>query len=409
MPSKALVEKRQQVEAKRTELENLFKSVKTDTGEYDAKKINKTGAEFAEDVKARNTEITALAKEAEQMAETEQIEENLKRRGDGGGGGIPHPEPTDEAGKAKKEKSIGELFVESPAFKNWKTPGTTASLPFEIKTLFQTTAGWAPEITRSPKIVDYAVNRPRMIDVMPMTTTQFAGGKYMEETTYGDAAVEVAEGAVKPEAELALTERTFNLETIAVWIPVTEQQLEDVPRVQAYLENRLRFMLRRRLDRQLVLGSGVSPQIMGVLNKPGIQTQAKGSDPVIDAIRKAATKVLVTGDAEPNAFITHPNDWQDVVLLRTTDGIYIWGNPFTGQGPERIWGLSVVENPRITEGTGVVGDFVNFSEIVTKGGVDVQVGWINDMFTKNQRAIRVEMRAAAVWYRPTAFCSVTGI
>lgn len=411
---KELVEKRQELKTKGDKLAAVFEEAKTAEG-YDFRKVKslgegKSSVEIAEAVKAMNEELNAIGAQIDSLASAEQAAADQKRRQEmaGGGGGIPHPEPGKEGEGKKEQKSIGQLFIESDAYKRRETPGITSTLEVELKALFSTTAGWAPETLRSPRVVDFATLQPRMIDVMPMTTTQQAAVKYMEETTFTDTAAEVAEGGLKPEAALALTERLAPLETIAVWIPVSEQQLDDVPRVQDYLERRLKFMVNRRLDTQLVVGTGVSPQIMGILNKPNIQTQAKGADPVPDAIRKAMTKVRVTGQAEPNAVIMHPNDWQDVRLLRTVDGIYIWGPP-SEAGPQRIWGITVVENTGETENTGMVGDFANFAELVTKGQIQVQIGWVNDDFIHNRKAIRVEMRAAAIWYRPSAFCSVTGI
>src|SRR5690606_24542993 len=177
----------------------------------------------------------------------------------------------------------------------------------------------------------------------------------------------------------------------------------------SYVNNRLPFMLRQRLDSQLLNGNGTAPNLRGVLNTAGIQTQAKGTDAGPDAIYKAMTKVKVTGRARPDHVVMHSNDWQEIRLLRTADGIYIWGSPLeTGQ--PRIWGLPIVENDVIAEGTALVGDFRNFSELVSRRGIDVQVTNSHDQFfIQGKQAIRADMRVALVVYRPTAFCTVTGI
>jgi HK97 family phage major capsid protein len=168
-------------------------------------------------------------------------------------------------------------------------------------------------------------------------------------------------------------------------------------------------MARQRLDGQILVGNGTAPNLRGVNNVVGIQTQAKGADPVPDAVYKALVKVRVTGRAFPNACVFHPNDWQDVRLLRTADGIYIWGNP-SEAGPLRIWGVNVVESDAQTENTAVVGDWENFSLLAVKRGIEVQVtNSHSTFFIEGKQAIRADMRVALVFLRPAAFATVTGI
>ena len=196
---------------------------------------------------------------------------------------------------------------------------------------------------------------------------------------------------------------------IAVWIPVTDEQMRDVSYISGYVNNRLTLMLRQRLSSQLIVGNGVAPNLEGLLTNASVQTQAKGADPTPDAIYKAMTAIRVTGRAEPNATVWHPNDWQDIRLLRTADGIYIWGSP-ADPGPERIWGLQVIQDTAETENTALVGDFANFCELVMRQDIEFEVSNSHaSYFIQFIQAIRASVRAAFPIYRPTAFCKVTGI
>jgi HK97 family phage major capsid protein/HK97 family phage prohead protease len=309
-------------------------------------------------------------------------------------------------------KSLGQGWVDSREYQNWRASKSAESSQWqsgiELKAVLTTTGGWPVENVRSPVMVPFASRQPRVVDLLPTIQTSQNAYVYMEETTFTNAAVEVAEGAAKPEATLALTQRTSPVRKIAAWLAATDEQLDDVVGMQAYVEQRLSFMVAQRLDQQILTGNGTAPNLLGILNVVGIQTQAKATDPTPDAIYKAINKVRSVGQAEPNAVVIHPNDWQDVQLLRTTDGIYIAGSPWTA-GPETIFGKPVIVTTAITEGTALVGDFANFSQLAERQQITVKVGYQNDDFIKNQKSIVGETRVAVVWYRPAAFCTVTGV
>ena len=90
----------------------------------------------------------------------------------------------------------------------------------------------------------------------------------------------------------------------------------------------------------MLVGDGSAPNLKGINNVSGILTQALGGDTVPDAVYKGLRQVRVTGRAMPNIIYAHPNDWESIRLLRTADGIYIWGSPAEA-GVQRIWGVTV--------------------------------------------------------------------
>jgi HK97 family phage major capsid protein len=358
-----------------------------------------------------NTELEVDGKELDEARSLVKMRDGLKRAETEpvnappipGGDGTP------------KRKTLGQLITASRPFKDSLATGSPAKGIVEgfgfqdLKTLFQTSAGWAPESTRVPGLVIDAVTRPiQLMDLIPPGSTEQAAVVYMEETTRTHASAERAENAAYAESQFALTERSSTVRSIGTSIPVTDEQLQDVAGVQSYLEGRLVFGNRQRFDSQVLNGDGSAPNLEGILNKSGIQTQAKGGDTVPDAIYKAMTLVRVTGRAFPNAVVLHPNDWQGVRLLRTADGIYIWGSP-SEAGPERIWGVRVVQSDAITENTGLVGDFLNFCQMFERRGMEVLVGYVDDDFLDGRQTIRAGFRVAFVIYRAAAFCTVTSI
>lgn len=411
-----LVEKRTELQAKQKALAAIFEAA---GAELDLSKVEAlngfkdTGAKAGE-IKRLNDEMSALGKEVDELASIEKMAAETKKLGEslaGPAGVMQHPQAGAVDGVKAPPKSIGELFVESKAFKGFDgRRGPRIDFPeFEVKTLMTQAAGWAPENLRMPGYVPHAERIPTVLDAIPAGTTTQAAVIYMLESTFTNNAAGRAEGANNAgEAALALTPTTANVCEFAVWIPVTREQMDDVPQVQGYVNNRLSLMLRQVMSAAILTGAG-APSFTGIIGLAGVQTQAKGADPTPDAVYKAMTLVSVTGRANPNVTIWHPNDWQDVRLLRTADGIYIWGSP-SDPGPARIWGLPVILDSACTENTALVGDFANFTELAMRQGIQLEVTDSHaGLFIQRTLAILATVRAALVVYRPAAICQVTGI
>jgi hypothetical protein len=373
----------------------------------------------AEKLKALNDELSALGELREKRGFLEAGKESAGRMNK------DQNEPASKAlhpgGRESGEiKSFGELFVESEAYKGFQgRQGPSVNLKDitvgEMKAVFRTGAGFEPENLRTGRI-EMDPQRPiAVIDHVPMLPINSDAVRFMEETTFTNNAAEVAESTATTGSDLvgesafAFTERTHPVEWLPVFIPVTLQQMEDVEGIAAYLDQRLAYQLRARLDSQILSGNGSTPNIEGTVNVTGINTTAKGSDPTPDAIYKAFVEIRVNGFTEPTVLFTHPNDWQAIRLLRTADGIYIWGSP-ADAGPERIWGVPVVQTTAATENTMVAGDYVNFSALHTKRGITIQVSDSHShYFTRGMLAVRADMRIAMVHYRPEAFTTITGV
>jgi HK97 family phage major capsid protein len=403
---------REAMAAKQASLVKVFEEAGSDLDMDKVKSLSGSSIEKVESIRKMNKELEDMGREADALEATEQIAAGTKSREEAAAKAARHAHP--EAGVPEKKEgpqmSFGEAFVKSRAYEGRKS-NVDAILPegINLKTLFQTSAGWAAETLRTGRVVEFATRPLQVIDLIPVGQTNQAAIVYMEETTFTNNAAETAEAGAYPESALALTEKSALVKKIAVFIPVTDEQLEDVAQVSGYLDNRLRFMLMQRLDSQILNGDGTGANLTGILNAAGVQTQALGADPVPDAIHKAMTKVRVTGRAMPSGIMLHPNDWEGIRLLRTADGIYIWGNP-SEAGPERIWGLPVAQTDALPEGTGLVGDFRQFIELAERRGIQVKVSDSHsDFFVNGKQAVRADVRVALPIYRPSAFCKVTGI
>ncbi|BDI29408.1 phage capsid protein [Capsulimonas corticalis] len=405
--------------AKREEMKDFFSKNKVD-GEL------KLTTEQIVEVNQRETELKGLQEkyvEAKSLFEIEQKNEQ-ELAGLTAPGARPQFGGSKSAAREISSKSIGEQFIESAAYKSINgRKGPTSEIEgadykalltgLDYKTVMQDNqssgAGYAPQSVRSGRLVYSPQPQPTLIDLVPTGETDQSVYKYMEETVYTNAAAETAEAALSPEAALKYDERSVNVVKIPVFIPITEEQLADVGGLRDTVDNRLGLMIKQRLNGQIVVGDGTGSNMLGLLNKPNILTQNKGTDVVPDCIYKAMVKVMTQGFADPSGIWMNPLDWQNVRLLKTTTGQYLYGDP-SQQGPNTIFGLPVAQHVNVTLGNAPVVDFATYTSLIFRNGIEFSVSDSHaDFFARGQLAIRAMIRAAWVMYRAQAICVAQGL
>lgn len=322
-------------------------------------------------------------------------------------------------------RSLVDVLNRSEGFKQYMNGASGSKRTFgmeipalQIRATFASTGipTGSASVTELP-FVPAIETRLTIADIMGSGEVSTATVHYMLETAPTNAATAVAEGGLKPEATFAFTDASVPVRKVAVIARVNDEALADYPFLRSYFNNKLSYMIREREEALVLSGDGIAPNPTGILNTSGIQTQAKGADSNLDAIHKAITKIRVTGQADPDGLVMHPNDAQLLFLAKDSNGQYLAGGPFYapyGNGPfaaaRRVWGLPLVETTAITQGTALVGAFRAYSAIYRRSGITIETtNSDGDDFKYNRTAIRVEERIAVVVERPSAFCTVTGI
>jgi len=254
----------------------------------------------------------------------------------------------------------------------------------------------------------------------PVVMSQlFAGGiassnaiTFMKETLFDNEATATAEGAVKPESSLQFTPITEKLIKVPTYLVTTDEFLDDVPQALSFIDARLRLMIMLSLDNEILNGSGVAPHMTGILNRTDLAAAIPvGSGGPIDALGTQIGTIENVQSLPVDGVVMNGLDAIKLGLTKTTVGDYLMGSPFTQPGPTTLFGRPVVRTPYCPQGTALVGSFRSGGgQLFQKGGINMAVtNAHSDYFVKNLTAIRAEIRAALLLYRPAAFGVVTGI
>lgn len=248
----------------------------------------------------------------------------------------------------------------------------------------------------------------RFLDLIPTGTTDSNSIEYVQVTQIPGTAAPVAEGVLKPEQGLTLTDNTAPVRTIAGWIKVNRQAMDDAAGLASLINTLLPYDVRRKIEAQVIAGDGLGQNLKGITRQTGLGAPAYvAGDNIADAILRAMTTVILA-DHDPNFAALHPLDWQELLLMREVNtpgsksGLYLYGGPGT-MGAATIWGLTVTPSTAIASTSPLVGDSMGVTLLVREG-VNVKTSDSDqDDFVRNRVTVLAEARVALpVWF-PSAF------
>lgn len=324
-------------------------------------------------------------------------------------------------------KNIADRFLEAPEWQGYmKSICANGSIPERMRVnsppvnfnegvkalitgLSSTSAGALVINERKPIIDPGTFYRPLAIrDLVTVAQTNSDTVEYVRQGAHTNAAAAVAEATAtsgssgaKPESSMVLAIVTETVKTIATWLPATRRALADAGQLRGLIEQLLRYDLAEELEDQIIAGSGSGENFTGVLNVSGTTAQAWDTD-MLTTLRKARTKVSLTGRGTPTAYVLHPTDVETLDLLTDNEERYYFGGP-QGVGVPRLWGLPIVESEAMTVGYGVVAPW-NLAVLWDREQTSIMASDSHsDFFIRNLIAILGELRAAFGLIRPAAF------
>lgn len=331
------------------------------------------------------------------------------------------------------EESPGSRFANSDEVKAMRNTSATESGAFSLAGSFfpraaidTTTTGSVVIPDRRPGIITGPERQFRMRDLLNVTTTESSSIEFIEETGFTNNAANVAEGATKPESTLTLTKRTAGVEVIAHWAQITRQIINDAPRLQQYLDTRMRYGLAFKEELQFLYGNGSTPNLQGIMTHTGIQFYewSTGAVDSAGAALAAADVAAVAGDTELDALrralvlstvaeypatgmVLNPRMKARIDLLKGDDGHYIWVSVVEG-GAARLWRVPVVETNAMGNNEALVGAFGLGATVYDREETTVRItDSHSDYFVKNKLVMLVEERVALAIERPQSFVKVT--
>jgi HK97 family phage major capsid protein len=314
-----------------------------------------------------------------------------------------------------KSESAGEMLTKSEAFQAMAA-GRSKFARVELKTAIVNATGQNQPLVADMRVPGIITNPNRVLtirDLMPVGRTASNLVQFTKENVYtNNAAAQYSspnrENVTKPESGITFTLANAAVVTLAHFIPVSRQVLDDAPQLESYVNGRLLYGLKLEEEDQLLNGAGTSGSLSGLLasgNNTAYNRSATG-DTRIDTLRKAITQAALS-EYMADAIVINPEDWEAIELTKATDGQYIMANPMALAGPQ-LWGKRVVATNSIAEGTFLVGAFTMGAQVWDRMDAAVQISYEDgDNFKKNMATLLAEERLALTVYRPAAFIKGT--
>lgn len=296
--------------------------------------------------------------------------------------------------------TLGDDFIKSEAYTVFKKTNQRQSGMFEK-------AGPIihPTYPLTVQRVDGARNvYPQLVLrqlLVPRTTTASMIEYLRQKASTGAAAVQTPEGSVKAQVDIGFELAQAAVVTIAAWTKASTQCLEDDAELQSIIDGELMYQVDLAEEKEILNGDGTTGHMQGLLPVAPAFTGTTGQT-AVDVVGSAIAQLEASGYRVTGTAL-NPVDWNTVAQLKTTEGVYLIGNP--GQGPTALylWNRPVVTSAQMPAGTFLTGAFGTAAQLFDRSQA-VEVARNNeDDFVRNLVTFRGERRSALAIRRPAGF------
>ena len=312
-------------------------------------------------------------------------------------------------------KSFAQILVEDPAYKAFASGQTNKcrivlSKGFTAQNNTITGQSGSPAANsdtlvpadRRPGIIPGAFRALRVRDLISRGNTISNAVEFTRELLFTNNAAETAEGVTKPESVLTFELYSKAVVTIAHWLKVSKQIINDAPALVAYIENRLRYGVDLREETQIVAGNGVGQNLTGMTVSPNFTafTPTTG-DTAIDSLNRAI-RALDAADYPANGVIMNPATWGAIERLKDDNKNYMVGSPFGAIVPT-IWGKPIALTSSMTANKLLVAAFdIAFMYLTREETVVEMFDQDDTNVQQNLITIRAEKRGVLGGLRPAS-------
>jgi HK97 family phage major capsid protein len=371
-----------------TEIKDLLDSVEAKHKEIETVLV-KSGTDSKAAIETAEKAVAEIKSLADRVLDIEQKTAEAVKRG------------------VEAPKTLGKMLIETDSFKQFAA-GITNKARVEIKNTITGQAGSPAENSdilvpsqRLAGIIPGAFRTLRVRDVLVQGTTSSNLVEYTRELAFTNRAAETAEGVTKPETDVTFELASAPVRTIAHFLKLSKQVMDDAPALASYIDTRLRYGVELKIDQQLLNGNGSGQNISGMTDSGNFTPfTPESGDNAIDSINRAIYEVI-GADYAPTAIMMNPKDWGQIERTKINDS-YVFGSPGLAVGPV-LWGLPVVVTNSMTEGKFMVGAMDVAYQVWNRQGTIVEMSESDDVnFQKNLVTVRAESRLALAVYRPAS-------
>lgn len=240
---------------------------------------------------------------------------------------------------------------------------------------------------------------------LPQGTTNSDLVRYIEEANLSDGTAVKTEGADAGNTTFDLEVKEAPVRTIASFVRVSNEMLDDVAGLSAYLGTRLPSKIRVKEDNVLLYGSD-SPALTGITESASSYVDALADSNVnrFDVLTSAIAQIR-DGEYMANAIMVHPDDFYNLLLIKDGQGLYLMPESFRfGAQAPRIAGVPLIANTAITTGDFLVGDFAMGAQLFDRQQSSIRFyEQDQDNAIKGVITVVASERIAMPIYRPSAF------